>query len=124
MSLKDKLYYSAWKNDTMDRKKQSKMLNVLLYFKNSPVAQCRLSHIGLFGIQLECCPIVYSKYSHIEVQFIDENKINLNDPPRFPAIVTSCSPEGMGLAIDPNLYEKWFNEIPRDFSPKWQKSNI
>jgi hypothetical protein len=96
--------------DVMEQ--QSKKINVLLYCDNSPVAQFRVSHLGAFGIRLESGPVAYPRNSRVEVQFLDlDNDVtNAGDGSRFPAIVTSCSCEGMALAIsasDLSIFKSW-----------------
>jgi hypothetical protein len=93
---------------------QSKKINVLLYRNNDPVAQFRVSHLGVFGIRLESGPVAYPRNSRVEVQFLDNDIANGNGSSRFPAIVTNCSSEGMGLTIPathPSTYKDWVDAI-------------
>jgi hypothetical protein len=93
---------------------QSKKINVLLYRNNDPVAQFRVSHLGQFGIRLESGPVAYPRNSRVEVQFLDNDMAHEDGSPRFPAIVTNCSSEGMGLTIParhPSTYKYWVDAI-------------
>ena len=76
--------------------KISSEINVIVYHNNIPVDICKPDYIGLTGMHITGCNLMYPPGSQLEI--IDKHKHCIEDY-RVSTVVTRCEVDGVGLML-------------------------
>lgn len=82
--------------------------SILIFHGDKQVAVCTAKSVGMLGLQVTMDEVCFPRYTNIEIEVIDTRQ-NIHTH-RLPAVVTSCSSQGMGLTLkgtDSRVLEEW-----------------
>jgi hypothetical protein len=73
-------------------------LSVRLYGNNHIIGLCKVSHVGLLGMNIDADPLIFPKGTRFEVEILLDEIAGTNQC-RLPVVVTSRSLNGVGLTF-------------------------
>lgn len=74
-------------------------IDLVLYHKDVPVGIFKPGYMGMFGLQIENCPLRFERGEELEIEILGPEKTCVDDN-RIPVSVTSISKNGLGVRLD------------------------